>query len=204
MTNEKRGAIRLKEEFDEEDVDNADVEKILSFAGIIVEVLKNGNSITCMRMDQEIYYNIRIEHIHFSGEECILLFLEDISVLQLLREKETKDRLTTMYSANVSHEMRTPLSTCINFTDLLLATESIPMKRKHLEIIKFSAVMMLNNVNDNLDNAQIQRGTFTPRDLRCNLPSAMMDVVRVIEMQASSKNIRIKQEVPNYHLNIDK
>jgi len=75
--------------------------------------------------------------------------------LQLLREKETRDRLTTMYSANVSHEMRTPLSTCINFTDLLLASEASPTKRKHLEIIKFSAVMMLNNVNDNLDNAQI-------------------------------------------------
>ena len=58
-----------------------------------------------------------------------------------------------MYSANVSHEMRTPLSTCINFTDLLLATEINQMKKKHLEIIKFSAVMMLNNVNDNLDNA---------------------------------------------------
>ena len=58
-----------------------------------------------------------------------------------------------MYSANVSHEMRTPLSTCINFTDLLLTSEVSSIKRKHLEIIKFSAVMMLNNVNDNLDNA---------------------------------------------------
>lgn len=73
--------------------------------------------------------------------------------VQMLREKETQDRLTTMYSANVSHEMRTPLSTCINFTDLLLASEQIPTRFKHLEIIKFSAVMMLNNVNDNLDNA---------------------------------------------------
>jgi signal transduction histidine kinase len=60
-----------------------------------------------------------------------------------------------MYSANVSHEMRTPLSTCINFTDLLLTSENNQTKRKQLEIIKFSAVMMLNNVNDNLDNAQI-------------------------------------------------
>jgi signal transduction histidine kinase len=58
-----------------------------------------------------------------------------------------------MYSANVSHEMRTPLSTCINFTDLLLSTTKSPVSRKHLEIIKFSSVMMLNNVNDTLDNA---------------------------------------------------
>jgi signal transduction histidine kinase len=60
-----------------------------------------------------------------------------------------------MYSANVSHEMRTPLSTSINFTDLLRSTERDESKRKQLEIIRFSSVMMLNSVNDTLDYAQI-------------------------------------------------
>ena len=60
-----------------------------------------------------------------------------------------------MYSANVSHEMRTPLSTSINFTDLLLINEKDESKRKQLEIIRFSSVMMLNSVNDTLDYAQI-------------------------------------------------
>jgi len=49
--------------------------------------------------------------------------------------------------------MRTPLSTSINFADLLLATEKDPIKRKHIEIIKFSSILMLNNVNDTLDHA---------------------------------------------------
>jgi hypothetical protein len=49
--------------------------------------------------------------------------------------------------------MRTPLSTSINFADLLLATEQDPVKRKHIEIIKFSSILMLNNVNDTLDHA---------------------------------------------------
>jgi len=51
--------------------------------------------------------------------------------------------------------MRTPLSTSINFTDLLLSTEKDESKRKQLEIIRFSSVMMLNSVNDTLDYAQI-------------------------------------------------
>ena len=54
--------------------------------------------------------------------------------------------------------MRTPLSTTINFTELLLSQEKNKIKRKHLEIIKFSAILMLNNVNDTLDHAQIKRG----------------------------------------------
>ena len=87
-----------------------------------------------------------------------------------------------MYSANVSHEMRTPLSTCINFTELLLSTEKDETKKKQLEIIKFSSILMLNNVNDTLDFAQIQRGTFTTRPIRCEVKQAVTEVVKVIEM----------------------
>jgi signal transduction histidine kinase len=85
-----------------------------------------------------------------------------------------------MYSANVSHEMRTPLSTSINFTDLLLSTEKDAAKRKHLEIIKFSSLLMLNNVNDSLDNAQIWRGTFSTKPVRCDIRQTVMEVVSVI------------------------
>jgi signal transduction histidine kinase len=133
----------------------------------------NNNSLTVTRVDRDQTYTVKLQTMHFNGEESILIFLQDISYIQQLRERETKDRLTTMYSANVSHEMRTPLSTCINFTDLLLTTIQNPVQRKHLEIIKFSSVMMLNNVNDTLDNAQIERGTFTPKDIRCSLKNAV-------------------------------
>jgi signal transduction histidine kinase len=109
-----------------------------------------------------------------------------------------------MYSANVSHEMRTPLSTSINFTDLLLSTEKDQTKRKHLKIIKFSSILMLNNVNDTLDNAQIQRGTFTTNPVRCDILQTVTEVVRVIEMQAASKNIYININVPQKTIIADK
>jgi signal transduction histidine kinase len=64
--------------------------------------------------------------------------------------------------------------------------------------------MMLNNVNDTLDNAQIQRGTFSAKDVRCHLKSTIEDVVRVIEMQAASKNVTIRQMLPQAILNVDR
>ena len=101
-----------------------------------------------------------------------------------------------MYSANVSHEMRTPLSTSINFTDLLLSNEKDETRRKHLEIIKFSSILMLNNVNDTLDHAQIKSGTFLTKPVRCDIRKTVTDVVSVIEMQAASKNIKINMKLP--------
>ena len=70
------------------------------------------------------------------------------------------------------------------------------MTRKHLEIIKFSSILMLNNVNDTLDHAQIQRGTFTTKPVRCELKQTIEEVARVIEMQAASKNIVLKIKAP--------
>ena len=91
--------------------------------------------------------------IRYKGKNAILVFVQNITNIKKLQELEAQDRLTTMYSANVSHEMRTPLSTSINFADLLLATEKDPLRRKHIEIIKFANIQMLLNVNDTLDHA---------------------------------------------------
>ena len=109
-----------------------------------------------------------------------------------------------MYSANVSHEMRTPLSTTINFADLLLATEKDPIKRKHIEIIKFSSIQMLSNVNDTLDHAQIQRGTFQPKLVQMELQQAIFEIVKVVEMQAASQKTEISVKSPKRHIVADK
>jgi hypothetical protein len=61
-----------------------------------------------------------------------------------------------------------------------LSTEKDAAKRKHLEIIKFSSLLMLNNVNDSLDNAQIWRGTFSTKPVRCDIRQTVMEVVSVI------------------------
>ena len=100
--------------------------------------------------------------------------------------------------------MRTPLSTTINFTELLLSQEKNKVKRKHLEIIKFSSILMLNNVNDTLDHAQIKRGTFTSKPVKFELRSIIQDVARVIEMQAAAKNIQLKINVPKRCMVADK
>ena len=70
-----------------------------------------------------------------------------------LQKVKQRDELMVLYSANVSHEMRTPLSTIINFSDMMILSECNAAFRKNLQIINFSAVMMLKNVNDSLDNA---------------------------------------------------
>jgi len=109
-----------------------------------------------------------------------------------------------MHSANISHEMRTPLSTTISFTDLLLSTEKDNSRRKQLEIIKFSSILMLNNVNDTLDYAQIKRGVFQKKLEKLDINHTVTEVVSVLDMQAASKNIKIKITAPKVTVFADK
>lgn len=131
-------------------------ESLKTFLEILQISLKNSSVVVTYKdTENQQIYSQRVQEIKYQGNEAVILFVQNVTNVQKLQELEAQDRLTTMYSANVSHEMRTPLSTSINFADLLLSTEKDPLKRKHIEIIKFSSILMLNNVNDTLDHAQI-------------------------------------------------
>ena len=171
----------------------------------MLEIAKQNQGATTIQLvSSEQTFSVRTKRIHFNETESILVYMQDITSTQKLQALEAQDRLTTMYSANVSHEMRTPLSTSINFTDLLLQTEKDPTKIKHLEIIKFSCILMLNNVNDTLDNAQIRRGTFQSKPVRCDIKGTLEEVVSVIQMQAASRNTTLRTNLPKKSIRGDK
>jgi len=122
-----------------------------------------------------------------------------------LQQMKQRDELMVLYSANISHEMRTPLSTIINFSSMMMATEKDPEKRKYLKIMNFSAILMLKNVNDNLDKAQIERGTFRPNQEEGTLNDALAQVIAVLEMKAEAFNVKLALQVAtDIRLSFDK
>lgn len=72
---ERKDAIRLREAPDEEAIDLQENVDVYSFIGIIQQAIANDNTVTCCRMDKELYYQIKIQMIHFRGEEAVLIFL---------------------------------------------------------------------------------------------------------------------------------
>jgi signal transduction histidine kinase len=67
---------------------------------------------------------------------------------------EQKSRFVTV----VSHEIRTPLSGILGMTNMILAEESDPARRRRLEIIRKSGLHLLDVINRVLDFAQMGRG----------------------------------------------
>lgn len=74
---EKKDAIRLREHPEDKNESNNEgvPAESFSFTGIVREALNNDYALTCCRLDKEIYYAIKIQSIHFSGEDSYLIFL---------------------------------------------------------------------------------------------------------------------------------
>ena len=86
----------------------------------------------------------------------------------LIKLNETKDRFISI----ISHDLRTPFSSILGFTDLLLNDEGLSEeeKRQYIEFIRESSQSMLLLVNSLLDWTRLQTGRikFEPEKTEAN------------------------------------
>ncbi len=86
----------------------------------------------------------------------------------LIKLNETKDRFISI----ISHDLRTPFSSILGFTDLLLNDEGLSEeeRRQYIEFIRESSQSMLQLVNSLLDWTRIQTGRikFEPGKYNAN------------------------------------
>ncbi len=104
---------------------------------------------------------------------------------------EASDRLKTAFLSHVSYELRTPLTTIIGFSDLLVEEVSGPLnpkQRDYLNDIKTSSQMLLTIINDILDLAVIDAGAM---DLKL-APVKVEDVIEAAELGVRERLSRAK------------
>lgn len=113
----------------------------------------------------------------------------------LIKLNETKDRFISI----ISHDLRTPFSSILGFTDLLLNDEGLneEEKRQYIEFIRESSQSMLLLVNSLLDWTRIQTGRikFEPEKSEAN--KIIENSINTLVGTAIQKNITIGSEVEN-------
>jgi len=115
------------------------------------------------------------------------------STENLVKLNETKDRFISI----ISHDLRTPFSSILGFTDLLLSDSDLTEieKRQYVEFIKESSKSMLSLVNSLLDWTRLQTGRIRFEPEKIEVSSIIESSLNALSGVAFQKNIEITSNV---------
>ena len=129
-----------------------------------------------------------------------LLVIHDITELRRL-ETMRKD-----FIANVSHELKTPLTSIKGFVETLLegALEDKENSRHFLKIIQEHAERLDNLLNDLLDLSHLESKEITLEKKEVNLKDLVDDVLASFKVQLKKKAIAARNELAQLLVKVDK
>jgi two-component system, OmpR family, phosphate regulon sensor histidine kinase PhoR len=174
-------------------------------AGVISAVIKEGKpvskEITLIYPVQNIF-EINANPIFESGSvDGCLVVIHDITEIR---------RLETMrrdFVANVSHELKTPLTSIKGFVETLLegALEDKENNRNFLKIIQEHADRLDSLVNDLLSLSHLESKGMAINKSRLNLSSLVKEVVTGFSSQLKNKGVEVINQLPQeLIINVDK
>jgi len=110
-------------------------------------------------------------------------------------EADTAVRTKSEFLANMSHEVRTPMTAILGFTDLMLDPhQSAEDRYDCVHTIRRNGDHLLTIINDILDLSKIEAGHMTVESIECSPTQVVQDVMALMLVRASAKNIRLAQE----------
>jgi two-component system sensor histidine kinase ChiS len=129
---------------------------------------------------------------------CILLlsawfvYRSRMRTLELKRKKELAEKSAeykSLFLANMSHEIRTPMNAMIGLNNLLLDTPLNDKQKEYVRAIKSSGENLLWIVNDILDQAKIESGTYSILSRPFDLEMVLKQLSTLFSLRAEEKKL---------------
>lgn len=109
-------------------------------------------------------------------------------------EAERANRLKASFLANVTHDLRTPLSSIIGSVELL-AREAPEEHQRSVERIERSSRRLIDTINSVLDLSKLETGTIEPEPDSLDLADELLGTVEIFQPRASEQDVTLEAEV---------
>ena len=104
-------------------------------------------------------------------------------------------KLKSEFVANISHEVRTPISAVIGMSELLLDSQLSTEQRQFVNIVSDSAQSLLTIINDILDFSKMEAGRIELEIIDFNLISIVKGCADWLESAAKGKNLSLMTSI---------
>ncbi len=205
-------AFRSIFEKDEKDITRKHIEEI--FPEDIVSLIKSSmeNPLNPLLLEKnDKYYELQSTKIYKKNKDIgTAIFIKDItesitSKREFTKEKEKAEaanKAKSAFLANISHEIRSPLTGILSIGDLLYHTPLTPIQKHYIEMLNSSAMLLYNLINDILDISKIEAGKIELEKEEINFKNLIYNILNITYLRASKKNLElmlyVDPEVPKY------
>lgn len=144
----------------------------------------------------------REKETKIGGEILKLVALIDVSPIEKSRKQEVAaNKGKSDFLAAMSHEIRTPMNGILGMVDTLLKSKPEKDLKEKLVIVKRSAELMINIINDLLDFSKIEAGRMMLEEIPFRLSEEINLVSDLFLSLAEDKGLQliteIKSDVPD-------
>lgn len=87
----------------------------------------------------------------FNSKQCNVLICRDISKIRENEQLSANNKMLTVYSSSISHELITPLKCILQICQQVLGRLKNPLDQFDIELVINTTYMLLNQVKGNLD-----------------------------------------------------
>jgi PAS domain S-box-containing protein len=118
---------------------------------------------------------------------------EDVTEANVMhRELRAANEAKTLFLANVSHEVRTPLTMVIGATEMLLETDLDPSQDRLTEMVNRNGKRLLRLVNDILDFSRLEAGHISLLPSLFRLADVVEDLLEWAQPRAVAQGLRLE------------
>lgn len=154
----------------------------------IEECLQSGlNSVFVIKLNHS-YYQVTIKSMHswfMEDEEICTVILSDIT------NSRRSEKMRSEFFANASHELKSPLTSIMGFTEILNSSEKLPEQVTPIERIVTESNRMYLCVQDMLRLSKLDNNENIEME-NVNLEEIANEVISALDLEIADKNIKTK------------